>query len=263
MDWKIKIIAGSFLLGLAACGSDSSSNADGGSVGSSGGELAEKYAIVVDETQQIITQYEPTCEKVNGVAVFNPVGDTSTIFYRIQNDTLCLSPHSDDFDCEDVICLVGDNAGSIFGEWRYPESENLPGVAAWRKISDSQMEEYVDYSQVCLAKWLISIDEKRNEDYQYTFTDCAHYSITSTIGTQTVRRDYTVSMSVAKDESSYTVYSEDPSLNGLSCTGMTVFQPLSKDNCTLENLEGRYVKTDYHRMFDEGDACGIFKELDN
>lgn len=265
MDWKMKMLAGAALFGLAACSSDSSSGADGGSRRDSSGEQLAKYAVSIDETQQTITSYEATCELVDGSAVFNSAGDTSVTLYQFKNDSLCLGEDLEDFEEGYASCLYGDNGGSLFGAWYFAEGDFYSLARAWLNISRSSVEQRVDYSKICYVKeWMELYEEFEVEGI--TYTDCNHYSRTTEDdeGVE-VRLDYTLSISATHSVSTYMISGENSKYNGKSCTATHDDFPITEKLCTVENLQNENVSKNgeyYRSSVYEGDGCDLIYDLD-
>jgi hypothetical protein len=225
---------------LTAC-----SDSDDGAAGVSGtGNTTLNYSSVVDETAKTITMYSPTCELVNGSAVFNAKGDTSVDSYSIFNNTLTL------VDDGDTIVMTGNTSGSVYGAWNVDFSQlgSSTGSAYLGSVvkmtfvvSKSGTSVNVDMSQICYADYFIS---KMGDDEGVTVTKKNCGQVTISYGTISVTESFYNSFGKLTTIVSY---------NGKSCTAKNVNQRVSASTCTVANLNAGFILGEMMYSYDNDD----------
>ena len=239
------VISAAFL--LTAC-----SDSDDGAAGVSGtGNTTFSYSSVVDETAKTTTMYSPTCELVNGSAVFNAKGDTSVDSYSISNNTLTLVEDGD------AIVMTGNTSGSVYGTWnadfsQFGVSTGSAYIDSMAKmtfvVSESGTSLNMDMSPICYADYVISTMGDDMEGVTVTKNNCGQVTISS--GT----RSFTESFYLSFGESTITV-----SYNGKSCMAKSAIQIVSASTCTVANLNAGLIDSESNMYSydndDEYDAC--------
>lgn len=215
MNTKFGIaLLSAFSLLSVGCGSDSSSSAT----------YTESLSVTIDEVAKTITVAQPTCEVVNGSAVYDPAGATLVYTYDITDNQLVLE---DNFD---FIELYTGNNSSIYGHW-VDNSEYCLEMKVCENIdiSTSSMSRSVDLSNACSMELYYDTMLSEMNDYvkNVEISDCN--TATFTI----------MGLEASMKISSYSATGMEGilSIGSTSCKIISKAQPLTKDLCTIENIE--------------------------
>lgn len=230
---------------LAAC-TDSSGDAAGVS---GAGNTSFGVASTVDETAKTITMYSPSCELVDGAAVFNAVGDTAVNSYSISNDSLTL------IDDKGTIIMTGNTSGSIYGTWYLDlaQLEYSTGsayfdslVTATFEFSENGTSFNVDMSQVCYADYVINELGDDLDGVTVTKNGCGQ--VTLSMDGVSITQSFYMSFGKSVMTISY---------NGQTCTAKNINEKVSASTCTVANLDAGLIDDGIYSYNndDEYDAC--------